>query len=219
MKYKSSDKTNAASPEAGVPPNVREEILAAALTEFSKFGFAGARVDRIAESAGVNKAMIYYYFHSKAKLYEELFRFHLGKIAERLGTGAHLELSLEQTLLLIAETHILLAQARPEIIPIFLRELANRRDEFLDLMAELFKGTGLPEALRTKFQSEMNKKLLRGVDLRQMIISFLTMSMGYIIMSPWIDRIFEVKDQAAFLEQRKGAIVDLFLNGVKVREV
>jgi hypothetical protein len=41
------------------------------------------------------------------------------------------------------------------------------------------------------------------------------MSMGYLLMAPWINRLFGVTDQAAFLEQRKHAIVDLFLNGVK----
>jgi AcrR family transcriptional regulator len=45
-------------------------ILAAARDEFSEFGLAGARVDRIAERAGVNKRLIYYYFEDKEKLFE-----------------------------------------------------------------------------------------------------------------------------------------------------
>ena len=44
-------------------------ILAAALDEFAKYGFAGARVDRIAEQAGVNKRLIYYYFSNKDDLF------------------------------------------------------------------------------------------------------------------------------------------------------
>lgn len=51
----------------------REKILQAALHEFSVHGLAGARVDRIAEEAGVNKAMIYYHFESKEALFNELF--------------------------------------------------------------------------------------------------------------------------------------------------
>ena len=49
-----------------------ERLLAAASTEFAARGFAGARVDRIARRARVNKAMLYYYFHSKAGLYRAL---------------------------------------------------------------------------------------------------------------------------------------------------
>lgn len=45
-------------------------ILAAALEEFAQHGLSGARVDRIAEQAGVNKRLIYYYFGNK----DDLFR-------------------------------------------------------------------------------------------------------------------------------------------------
>jgi len=44
-------------------------ILAAARDEFSRYGFAGARVDRIAENAQLNKRLIYYYFTSKDELF------------------------------------------------------------------------------------------------------------------------------------------------------
>jgi len=47
----------------------RQRILDAALREFSASGFAGARMDRIATAASVNKALIYYYFDSKENLY------------------------------------------------------------------------------------------------------------------------------------------------------
>jgi AcrR family transcriptional regulator len=44
-------------------------ILAAARDEFAEHGLGGARVDRIAERAGINKKLIYYYFGSKDKLF------------------------------------------------------------------------------------------------------------------------------------------------------
>ena len=47
----------------------RRAILAAARTEFSAHGLSGGRVLRIAERAGVNKQLIYYYFGSKDDLY------------------------------------------------------------------------------------------------------------------------------------------------------
>ena len=49
-------------------------ILAAAALEFAARGFAGARVDRIARRAKVNKAMLYYHFKSKERLYRTLLR-------------------------------------------------------------------------------------------------------------------------------------------------
>jgi len=48
----------------------RATILAAAEREFARSGLAGARTDAIAATAGVNKALLYYYFKSKQDLYE-----------------------------------------------------------------------------------------------------------------------------------------------------
>lgn len=45
-------------------------ILAAARDEFAEHGLGGARVDRIAERAGLNKRLIYYYFEDKERLFE-----------------------------------------------------------------------------------------------------------------------------------------------------
>ncbi len=48
----------------------RARILEAALSEFAGHGLAGARTEQIASAAGVNKALLYYYFESKEKLYK-----------------------------------------------------------------------------------------------------------------------------------------------------
>jgi TetR/AcrR family transcriptional regulator len=47
----------------------RARILNAAIRQFGDNGLAGARTEQIAEAAGVNKALLYYYFHSKEDLY------------------------------------------------------------------------------------------------------------------------------------------------------
>jgi TetR/AcrR family transcriptional regulator len=61
----------------GEPEKTRAAILKAALEEFSQEGVAGARTDEIARQAGVNKALLYYYFKDKEDLYgavlEEVF--------------------------------------------------------------------------------------------------------------------------------------------------
>src|SRR6185312_7869367 len=61
-----------------------DRILAAAATEFAERGFAGARVDRIARRARVNKAMLYYHFDSKQSLYRALLRRIFSQAADRL---------------------------------------------------------------------------------------------------------------------------------------
>src|SRR4051794_33723389 len=53
----------------GKPEETRREILDAAIQEFASEGVAGARTDSIAQAAGVNKALLYYYFGDKETLY------------------------------------------------------------------------------------------------------------------------------------------------------
>jgi TetR/AcrR family transcriptional regulator len=53
----------------GEPEKTRAAILKAATHEFASEGVAGARTDQIARSAGVNKALLYYYFKDKEALY------------------------------------------------------------------------------------------------------------------------------------------------------
>lgn len=50
----------------------RQKILAAATDEFAAHGFAGSRTARIAHRAGINRAMLYYYFGSKHALFEQV---------------------------------------------------------------------------------------------------------------------------------------------------
>src|SRR6266496_3109528 len=54
----------------GKPEQSRKAILKAAVREFSQEGVSGARTDAIAKSAGVNKALLYYYFKDKEAIYQ-----------------------------------------------------------------------------------------------------------------------------------------------------
>lgn len=58
----------------------KAKLLDAALTEFATHGIAGARVDRIAASAGCNKAMIYAYFGSKEDLFDEVLKIQIARM-------------------------------------------------------------------------------------------------------------------------------------------
>src|SRR5690242_10400109 len=62
----------------------REKILEAAMAEFSAYGIAGARVDRIAQAAGCNKNLIYIYFENKETLFTTVLEKHLTRAYEDL---------------------------------------------------------------------------------------------------------------------------------------
>jgi AcrR family transcriptional regulator len=59
----------------------KQLLLDAAVQEFAEHGLQGARVDRIAKSAGVNKERIYQYFGNKEQLFSRVLDAELGKLA------------------------------------------------------------------------------------------------------------------------------------------
>ncbi len=61
----------------------RDRILDAAVREFSENGLAGARTEQIASAAGVNKALLYYYYESKEKLYAAALEMVSAKVRDR----------------------------------------------------------------------------------------------------------------------------------------
>ncbi|MFJ6129193.1 TetR family transcriptional regulator [Streptomyces griseoviridis] len=67
---------------SSAPDSTRERIVGAAKTEFSRYGIAGARVDRIAREARTSKERVYAYFRSKQALYAFVAGRELAAVAE-----------------------------------------------------------------------------------------------------------------------------------------
>jgi TetR/AcrR family transcriptional regulator len=103
----------------------RERLFAAGATEFAARGFAGANVDRIADAADVNKAMLYYHFKSKAGLYGEILRDMFDAVARRLAeaTAPHADPAERIRAMVVAIARE--AEARPHFPAIWLREIAE----------------------------------------------------------------------------------------------
>ncbi len=195
----------------------KRKILEAALEEFGNQGFEGARVDRIARAAGVNKAMIYYHFTSKDNLYHEVVRDHFLPKINRLGEAIDTTDNLEQILLQAADTYRNLFHNQTHFLRIALRELANPRSQLLNEIANSIEGSQVPPKIAAALQTGMDAGELRNLDLRQTLISFLTMNIGYYLSSQLMNRVNSITDADAFTEKRKAAVVDLFLYGVKKR--
>ncbi len=83
----------------------RGRILEASLREFSSLGLAGARMDAIAASAQVNKALIYYYFNSKDGLYLATLEYVAGRVRDASLAVMESEASAGKKLLQLALNH------------------------------------------------------------------------------------------------------------------
>jgi AcrR family transcriptional regulator len=82
----------AAGPRANRRAERRQAILAAALREFSARGFAAARLDDVAEAAGIAKGTIYLYFRDKEALFQDLIRSEMSPVVATLETALAVDL-------------------------------------------------------------------------------------------------------------------------------
>jgi AcrR family transcriptional regulator len=103
----------------------RDRLLAAAAEEFAARGFDGAKVDRIAARARVNKALLYYYFRNKAALYREvlldLFRTIAGAVSRVRDAGGPADAQLVRFIEAVADEIV----KRPLFPAMWLREMAE----------------------------------------------------------------------------------------------
>ena len=125
----------------------RTRILDAATREFSAHGLAGARTERIAEAAGVNKALLYYYYRSKDALYEASLK----ELADRLALTTMLVLNREasagERLLRFALNHFDRIYSQPVFQTLMQQEMIRLRKgesgALSPLVETLFKPMGV----------------------------------------------------------------------------
>jgi TetR/AcrR family transcriptional regulator len=89
----------------GRPEESRAAILHAAVGEFSREGVAGARTDAIAQAAGVNKALLYYYFKDKDRLYAAVLDQVFGGLRNTIEEALSKDLPPREKLLAYVRAH------------------------------------------------------------------------------------------------------------------
>lgn len=194
-----------------------DRILAAALTEFAEKGLEGARVDRIAALAGVNKAMIYYHFDSKDKLYQAVIRKHLGGVKSVIKQSLDEAQDLEEIFVRMADLYASLFQAAGKYRPIILRDLAAGGEHVRKIMLEITGEIGATRKLKALLDRGKREGRFRAVDGKQAVISFIGMNLFYLLAAPLINDIWELKNDDKFRRERPQAVVDLFLNGLRAQ--
>jgi TetR/AcrR family transcriptional regulator len=148
-------------PAAGADPS-RDRVFAAAVTAFAAHGFAGTSVDRIADAARLNKAMIYYHFGSKAGLYREILRDMFGAVGARARAVAASDLTPTEKVRAFIETLAAEAQARPHFPPIWFREIAEGGAHLDD--ATLGDMTGVLKALASILEEGVRAGAFRPIN-------------------------------------------------------
>jgi len=139
-----------------------DRILAAAAGEFAARGFAGARVDRIARRARVNKAMLYYHFGSKQALYDALLRRTFAEAAVRIRAIAAADLPPGDKIDQVIEGIAAFVKEHEYFPAIMMREIAEGGAHLeAATLAEL---AAVPRAVGEIVEDGVKRRLFRPVD-------------------------------------------------------
>lgn len=196
----------------------RARILKAATEEFAKHGYAGARIDRIARRAKANKALIYYHFASKARLYQQVLENQVRHVVAYLKAKIDEAENLEDVLLGFSEKYHEAFKAESKLIPMLLREMAQGGQHIKELLPQIIDSEGhLRNRILRMIDDGKRKGLYRNLDSRHAIISFAGMNLFYLLMAPVVNEIWNIKDNGVFRKQRPKHIVDLFMSGLRKR--
>jgi TetR/AcrR family transcriptional regulator len=195
-----------------------ERILASALAEFARHGLEGARVERIASRARINKAMIYYHFRSKEELYRTVVDRQFGKIKNLAEETMSEATSPESTLLKLSRLYHSMFEDKDNFVPMFLREVASGGGRLKAALTDLVSEKKSVTKKAKRFVDNGKRKgWFRDVDSKHAVISFMGMNLGYLIAASFINLIWDIKNEKKFRRERPEKIVDLFLNGIKAR--
>jgi TetR/AcrR family transcriptional regulator len=197
--------------------DTKQKILLAARNEFSRKGFDGARVDAIARAAGINKAMIYYHFTSKERLYQavlaELFEKVSSFVARLLGEDLPAEKRFEE----LARFYVDVFENAPEFPPLILREMASGGERIREMFSQALLEAEVPRKVRALLDEGVRRGTFRPVDPVHAVTSFIGMNLFYLLFQPLIHSVWEIRDEEAFRRSRPKEVADIFLRGLEAR--
>ncbi len=198
--------------------NTRRKILDAALKDFADHGYEGARVDRIARSAGINKAMIFYYFSSKQSLYRTVIEDALQDFVPRVQTAITESPKPELLFESIPALYIRYFSSHRQVIRMIVRELIHSPDSIAPLIREIL--AEFPHATSKTLPQVISKWYREGLisesDPVHFILNIVPLCLFPIIALPMVEGILEVRitEDAEFLEKRIQSISHLLKKGM-----
>ncbi len=192
-------------------------ILKAARKVFIKNGLSGSRMQNIANEAKINKALLHYYFRSKEKLFDAVFKYAFFKFVPKIEEILNSDDSIFKKIELIAEQYIG-ALMRNQFIPLFVLHEINRNPKRL---YELMQQVGItPVKLVTQIQQEIKKGNIINIKPEQLIINLLSLCVFPIAGRPLLQRVFFHNDKRQykqFLESRKKEVPQFVINSIKAK--
>lgn len=211
-----------ASPLEARDGDTEQRILRAARSVFVRRGTAGARMQEIATEAGVNQALLHYYFRSKSRLADAVFRDVAGRlvpaVARLLGSDVPLEEKVERFVHLYIDN----VRESPFLPGYLLAELHHHPERLAELrhavppQPALLAG-GILQRLGAQLEERAAAGTMRRISPEQFVVNLLALSVFPFAARPVLELAFGLDDAAfaRFLDERRAELPGLILNALR----
>jgi TetR/AcrR family transcriptional regulator len=195
--------------------STEQKILTAAREVFLEQGMAGARMQDIADRAGINKALLHYYFRSKDKLFEVVYNEAASQFLPRISVLFEINMPLFEKIEKFVATYIDLLIQHP-FIPLFVLNEMHKDAE--GQINKIFGGGPPPVYLLLKqIQEEVEKGTINPIHPVQLMLNMVSMCIFPFVGRPMIKAIFKVDNNQfmQLMEERKTAVAKFIIDSLR----
>ena len=193
-----------------------EKILEAARKVFVRKGMYGARMQDIADEAGINKALLHYYFKNKQKLFEEIFMEAAGQLFPRVNAIFISEEPLFTKIEKFCDEYITVVLANP-YLPLFVLNEMNQDPVYFFNKLWSEKKRPNPGKFLEQIQEEVNKGTIKNFSPLQLLMNLLSLTIFPFIGKPIFQMTLGIDELQfrMFMEQRKKEIPKFIIDAIK----
>jgi len=200
--------------------NTEQKILDAAKDVFEQKGMTGARMQEIADKAGINKALLHYYYRTKDKLFEKVFEVAFSLFLPKVKDMMTGETPIFEKIEFFVENYINLLNKHPYIPGFIISEL-NRNPQMLVNIFEKNIGlqkTDIIQKLDQQIQREVESGILKPISAQNLMTNVVSLCIFPIVAKPVLKGILfnnNEKEYKTFLKQRKEFVKEFVINSIK----
>jgi len=196
--------------------DTEKTIREAARKVFIQKGLAGARMQDIANLAGVNKALLHYYFTSKNKLFDIVFEQEFGNFLSSLAQVVISDLPLFEKIEKVVALDIERLSQFPGLPMFVLNEVSRNPDVILERLKnipiELVLG-----ALQNQIDAEVKKGNIKKIDAGQLLVNIQSLCVFPFLARPMVQGLMKMDENMfqAMIEKRKTEVAQFIIDAIK----
>jgi TetR/AcrR family transcriptional regulator len=200
----------------GRDKQTEEKIFESATEVFIEKGMDGARMQDIANRAGINKSLLHYYYRTKDHLFNAVFEMIAGQMFRRFAPVLDETLSLEDKLRFFFREHISFMQKNPRL-PLFILSEFHRNPQRIRKLIQNIDIGKLWDTLEAQHKEELEEYNITKEDIPQFMTTVAGMSVfpfaAKTVVAPIMEKMgYDFDD---YIERRKEYAADFVIKAIK----